>query len=109
MCSISTGTTSLRGPNCSIPIARCRPHDDVDMPSDMPTDPIDVDRARAATPGCELGLHLNHAGTSLAPRPVLDAQIEWLEAEALSGGYELAADREADHQTTSEQARATSA
>jgi cysteine desulfurase/selenocysteine lyase len=70
------------------------------MPSDMPTDPIDVDRARADTPGCELVVHLNHAGTSLAPRPVLDAQIEWLEAEALSGGYELAADREADQQAT---------
>jgi selenocysteine lyase/cysteine desulfurase len=70
------------------------------MPSDMPTDPIDVDRARADTPGCELVVHLNHAGTSLAPRPVLDAQIEWLEAEALSGGYELAADRSADNQAT---------
>jgi selenocysteine lyase/cysteine desulfurase len=66
------------------------------MPADMPTAPIDVDRARADTPGCELVVHLNHAGTSLAPQPVLDAQIEWLQAEALTGGYELAADREAD-------------
>jgi cysteine desulfurase/selenocysteine lyase len=66
------------------------------MPADMPTAPIDVDRARADTPGCELVVHLNHAGTSLAPQPVLDAQIEWLQAEALRGGYELAADREAD-------------
>ncbi|MGH9286985.1 MAG: aminotransferase class V-fold PLP-dependent enzyme [Acidimicrobiales bacterium] len=66
----------------------------------MPTASIDVDRARADTPGCELIVHLNHAGTSLAPRPVLDAQIEWLQAEALTGGYELAADREADHRAT---------
>ena len=66
------------------------------MPADVPTAPIDVDRARADTPGCELVVHLNHAGTSLAPQPVLDAQIEWLHAEALTGGYELAADREAD-------------
>jgi selenocysteine lyase/cysteine desulfurase len=66
------------------------------MPADMPTAPIDVDRARADTPGCELVVHLNHAGTSLAPQPVLDAQIEWLQAEALTGGYELAAAREAD-------------
>ena len=66
------------------------------MPADLPTAPIDVDRARAETPGCELVVHLNHAGTSLAPRPVLDAQIEWLESEALTGGYELAEDREAD-------------
>jgi cysteine desulfurase/selenocysteine lyase len=66
------------------------------MPVDMPTVPIDVDRARADTPGCELVVHLNHAGTSLAPRRVLDAQVEWLNAEALTGGYELAADRDAE-------------
>jgi cysteine desulfurase / selenocysteine lyase len=70
------------------------------MPSDMPSASIDVGRARADTPGCELIVHLNHAGTSLAPRPVLDAQIEWLQAEALTGGYELAADREADRRAT---------
>jgi cysteine desulfurase / selenocysteine lyase len=66
------------------------------MPADMPTTAIDVDRARADTPGCEQVVHLNHAGASLAPRPVLDAQLEWLEAEALTGGYELAADRHSD-------------
>jgi cysteine desulfurase / selenocysteine lyase len=70
------------------------------MPVDMPTVPIDVDRARADTPGCELVVHLNHAGTSLAPRPVLDAQVEWLKAEALTGGYELAADRDAELQAS---------
>jgi cysteine desulfurase / selenocysteine lyase len=70
------------------------------MPAHLPIVPIDVDRARADTPGCELVVHLNHAGTSLAPRPVLDAQIEWLQAEALTGGYELAADREADRRAT---------
>jgi cysteine desulfurase / selenocysteine lyase len=70
------------------------------MAADMPTVAIDVDRARADTPGCELVVHLNHAGTSLAPRPVLDAQLEWLRAEALTGGYELAADRQADRQAT---------
>ena len=70
------------------------------MAADMPTVAIDVDRARADTPGCELVVHLNHAGTSLAPRPVLDAQVEWLQAEALTGGYELAADRQADRQAT---------
>jgi selenocysteine lyase/cysteine desulfurase len=70
------------------------------MPVDMPTVPIDVDRARADTPGCELVVHLNHAGTSLAPRPVLDAQVEWLQAEALTGGYELAADRDPELQAS---------
>src|ERR687892_250195 len=67
---------------------------------------IDVQRARADTPGCERVVHLNHAGASLPPRPVLDAQIEWLRAEAVTGGYELAADREADHQRTYEEVAA---
>jgi cysteine desulfurase / selenocysteine lyase len=70
------------------------------MPVDMPTVPFDVDRARADTPGCELVIHLNHAGTSPPPRPVLDAQVEWLQAEALTGGYELAADRDAELQAS---------
>jgi selenocysteine lyase/cysteine desulfurase len=55
--------------------------------------PIDVERARADTPGCAHVTHLNNAGSSLPPRPVLDAQREWLDAEAVTGGYELAADR----------------
>ena len=59
---------------------------------------IDVERARTDTPGCEVVAHLNHAGCSLAPRPVLDAQVEWLRAEALAGGYELA-DERADDRT----------
>jgi cysteine desulfurase/selenocysteine lyase len=58
--------------------------------------PIDVTRARAETPACQDVVHLNHAGCSLAPRPVLDAQTEWLAAEARVGGYELAADRADD-------------
>ena len=66
------------------------------MPAHVPPTVIDVDRARADTSGCELVVHLNHAGASLPPRPVLAAQMEWLEAEAVTGGYELAADREGD-------------
>ena len=52
--------------------------------------PIDVDAARALTPGCEHVLHLNHAGASLLPQPVLDAVIGHLRAEAAMGGYEAA-------------------
>jgi cysteine desulfurase/selenocysteine lyase len=62
--------------------------------------PIDVERARADTPGCERVVHFNHAGASLPPRPVLDAQIEWLRAEAVTGGYELASERAPDVQRT---------
>ncbi len=52
----------------------------------------EVAAARAVTPGCASGLiHLNHAGSSLPPQVVLDAQIGHLEAEATLGGYEAAA------------------
>ena len=57
---------------------------------------IDVDRARALTPGCEEVLHLNHAGASLLPQPVLDAVVGHLEREAHTGGYEAANEAAAD-------------
>lgn len=53
---------------------------------------IDVERARALTPGCDQVLHLNHAGASLAPQPVLDAVVAHLQREALTGGYEAEAE-----------------
>jgi cysteine desulfurase/selenocysteine lyase len=57
---------------------------------------IDVERARAETPGSTHVTHLNNAGTSLPPRPVLEAQVGWLEEEAVTGGYELAERRAGD-------------
>lgn len=54
---------------------------------------FDVARARADTPGCATVAHFNHAGCSLPPRAVIDAQVAWLRAEALAGGYELAEQR----------------
>jgi selenocysteine lyase/cysteine desulfurase len=51
---------------------------------------LDVAKARALTPGCERVLHLNHAGASLLPQPVLDAVVDHLRLESEIGGYEAA-------------------
>jgi cysteine desulfurase / selenocysteine lyase len=55
---------------------------------------IDHDRARRETPGCRHVNHLNNAGASLMPDPVLRAVTDHLELEARIGGYEAAALRE---------------
>jgi len=55
---------------------------------------VDIDTIRADTPGCESQhIHFNSAGSSLPPAPVVDAMIEYLRAEQLMGGYEIAAER----------------
>ncbi len=54
---------------------------------------IDIETVRADTPGCASVIHLNHAGASLAPMPVLETVVEYLQSEARIGGYELADQR----------------
>jgi cysteine desulfurase/selenocysteine lyase len=51
---------------------------------------VDLARARADTPGCAHVVHLNNAGASLTPQPVLDAVIDHLQLEARIGAYEAA-------------------
>ncbi|MEM8784852.1 MAG: aminotransferase class V-fold PLP-dependent enzyme [Pseudomonadota bacterium] len=56
-------------------------------------DPAWIERLRQDTPGTDQVIHLNNAGQALAPRPVLAAVTDYLEAEALTGGYETARER----------------
>jgi len=52
---------------------------------------LDVTKVRADTAGCEHVAHLNSAGSSLPPRPVVDAVVDYLREEELRGGYETQA------------------
>ncbi|MET9002101.1 aminotransferase class V-fold PLP-dependent enzyme [Amycolatopsis sp. NPDC004169] len=53
---------------------------------------IDVERARRETPGCAEVVHFNNAGAALPPAVVTDTVVEYLRHEALTGGYEAAAE-----------------
>ena len=55
---------------------------------------IDLDRVRRDTPAAARIIHLNNAGSSLPPAPVVAAQIAHLCREAEIGGYEAEAEAE---------------
>ena len=57
---------------------------------------IDITKVRADTAGCNDVLHFNNAGSSLPPRQVVDAMVDYLRAEEVTGGYEIAAARAGD-------------
>ncbi len=52
---------------------------------------LDLTQIRFDTPGVKEKLHFNNAGAGLMPQAVLDAQLDYLQIEALNGGYETAA------------------
>lgn len=51
---------------------------------------LDLARARADTPGVNHVAHLNNAGASLAPKPVIDAVVGHVRLESEVGPYEAA-------------------
>src|SRR5258708_14368867 len=55
-----------------------------------PSPDATLDRWRRDTPGCHDRIHLNNAGASLMPAPVLDTLTRYLEREATIGAYEAA-------------------
>ena len=51
---------------------------------------LDLMQARADTPGVNHVAHLNNAGASLTPKPVIDAMVGHLRLESEIGPYEAA-------------------
>jgi len=51
---------------------------------------VDLERARADTPGVANRIHLNNAGAALMPGPVIQTIKDYTDLEAAIGGYEAA-------------------
>jgi selenocysteine lyase/cysteine desulfurase len=58
----------------------------------LSTKPTDIEALRADTPGLAHRVHLNNAGASMMPNPVIDAIKGHIDLEARVGGYEAAAE-----------------
>ncbi|MEW1828054.1 N-methyl-L-tryptophan oxidase [Streptomyces sp. NPDC088196] len=59
-------------------------------PNPAPPRPLNVAAERARTPGSFTGHHFNSAGAALLANGTVEAVIDHLRAESLSGGYEAA-------------------
>ena len=59
---------------------------------------MDWTQSRRETPGCRFVTHLNNAGASLMPRPVIDTVLDYIKLESHIGGYEAARERSHQHQ-----------
>ena len=57
---------------------------------------MNIQSFRDDTPGVQHHIHLNSAGASFPPIPVIETVREYLQEEALHGGYETAAARSKD-------------
>ena len=57
---------------------------------------LDIEQLRNDTPGTRTVNHLNNAGSSLMPNPVLETVLEHLELESRIGGYEAEAARHSE-------------
>ncbi|RWE36056.1 MAG: aminotransferase class V-fold PLP-dependent enzyme [Mesorhizobium sp.] len=64
------------------------------------TDALDIHRLRADTPGTQNRNHLNNAGASLMPSPVIEAVTRYVRREGEIGGYEAAAEANAALEAT---------
>ncbi|MDH3424034.1 MAG: cysteine desulfurase, partial [Gemmatimonadota bacterium] len=53
---------------------------------------MDIAELRSDTPGLRNRVHLNSAGASLMPTPVIDAVVDHIRLESEIGGYEAADD-----------------
>lgn len=51
---------------------------------------MNIDLLRKQTPGCNEKIHFNNAGASLMSQPVMDALLQHIQLEAITGGYEAA-------------------
>lgn len=61
------------------------------LPTAEPLTSSEIEDQRSLTPGTAHVTHLNHAGSSLPPKSVIDAQLDHLRLESEIGGYEAAA------------------